>query len=111
TPVPGLDPLVARFEGPLVRYAARITGDVERARDVVQETFLALHRERQNGEAESAANGHLPAWLFTVCRRRALDVRRKEQRMLSMTAEQADAGLDHDEPSRQLEQRETAHQL
>ena len=115
TPVSGLDPLVARFEGPLVRYAARITGDVERARDVVQETFLALHRECANGDGISAANGHCPAWLFTVCRRRALDVRRKEQRMLTMTPSEADIYQADtclaDEPVGQLEQRETAGQL
>ena len=37
--------VVDRFEGPLVRYAKSITGDTERARDVVQEAFLRLHRE------------------------------------------------------------------
>ncbi len=31
-----------RHERPLVHYAARLIGDVERARDVVQETFLRL---------------------------------------------------------------------
>src|SRR4051812_21519400 len=111
TPGEALDPLVARFEGPLVRYAARITGDVERARDVVQETFLALHRETAGGGGISAANGHLPAWLFTVCRRRALDVRRKEHRMLTLTVEQAESFIASDEPSGQLEERETAIEL
>src|SRR5438309_1379765 len=31
-----------RFEQPLVSYAAKITRDVERARDVVQDAFLKL---------------------------------------------------------------------
>jgi len=83
-----LGDIVARFEGPLVRYAARITGDAERARDVVQETFLAWHQE-----STAAQNGHLPQWLFTVCRRKALDVRRKEQRMTLLSAEQAQVAL------------------
>lgn len=67
---------VARYEGPLVRYAARITGDLERARDVVQDTFLRLCEQDP-----AELNGRLAPWLYTVCRRRALDVRRKEQRM------------------------------
>ncbi len=67
---------VAAHQRPLTRYAERITGDLERARDVVQETFLRLCRE---DPAELQAR--LPAWLYTVCRRRALDVRRKEKRM------------------------------
>ncbi len=63
-------------EGPLVSYAARILGDVDRARDVVQETFLRLCRQ-DRGEVEE----HLAQWLFTVCRNRALDVRAKEKPM------------------------------
>jgi RNA polymerase sigma-70 factor (ECF subfamily) len=68
--------IVDRFEGPLVRYAAQITGDLERGRDVAQETFLRLCRE-----PAVAASDHLGQWLFTVCRRLAIDVRRKEKRM------------------------------
>jgi RNA polymerase sigma-70 factor (ECF subfamily) len=63
-------------EGPLVRYAASITGDVEQARDVVQDTFLRLC-----AQSPARLQGHVVEWLFTVCRHRALDVRRKESRM------------------------------
>ena len=68
-----------RYEGQLTRYAQRITGDAEHARDVVQETFLRLCRERK-----SQLDGHLAEWLFTVCRNKALDVRRKESRMTTL---------------------------
>lgn len=63
-------------EGPLIRYARQITGDLERGRDVVQDTFLKLC-----GESPARLDGHLREWLFTVCRNRARDVVRKEQRM------------------------------
>ena len=33
---------VRRFEAPLMLYASRIVGDVDAARDVVQDTFLRL---------------------------------------------------------------------
>ena len=33
-------------EGPLVRYAAQLTGDLDRARDVVQDTFRWMSRAR-----------------------------------------------------------------
>lgn len=72
--------ILVEFEGPLVRYAQRITGDLEAARDVVQETFLRLCRQDCD-EVE----GHLAQWLFTVCRNRALDVQRKERRMSTVT--------------------------
>jgi RNA polymerase sigma factor (sigma-70 family) len=68
--------VVERFEGSLVRYAAQVTGDLERGRDVAQETFLRLCHE-----PAVAASDHLGQWLFTVCRRLAIDVRRKEKRM------------------------------
>ncbi|HKQ49191.1 MAG TPA: sigma-70 family RNA polymerase sigma factor [Phycisphaerae bacterium] len=71
---------LARYEGPLVRYAARITGDPESARDVVQEAFGRLC-----GEDASDLNGRVGPWLFAVCRNRALDVRRKERRMTTAT--------------------------
>lgn len=69
-----------KFEGPLVRYAQRITGELELARDVVQETFLKLCRQDR-----TEVEGHLSQWLFTVCRNRALDVQRKERRMTTTT--------------------------
>lgn len=76
--------VVKRYEGLLVRYATQITGDQDRGRDVVQDTFLRLCRQDHR-----QLDGHLAEWLYTVCRNRALDVRRKEQRMKTMTAEQA----------------------
>src|SRR6185503_15488629 len=71
---------VERFESPLTRYATSLTGDVERARDVVQDTFARLC-----GQQPKQLNGRLAEWLFTVCRHRALDVRRKEDRMIALT--------------------------
>ena len=63
-----------QHQGRLIRFAARITGDLESARDVVQDTFLRLCREKPSDVAD-----HLAAWLFRVCRNRALDVRKKER--------------------------------
>ena len=86
---------VARYEGPLVLYARRIlSGDLGRARDVVQETFLKLCRA---GRGE-VADGRVAAWLYTVCRRAALDVRRKERRMTLISDETADrfSGMEAD---------------
>jgi len=68
--------VLARFQGPLIRYAQQLTGDLESGRDVVQDTFLKLCTED-----ETRVGDHLARWLYTVCRNRALDVRRKEGRM------------------------------
>ena len=58
-----------RYERPLVLHARRLTGDLEQARDAVQETFLRLVKERRD-----AVEPHLAEWLFTVCRNVALDI-------------------------------------
>jgi RNA polymerase sigma-70 factor (ECF subfamily) len=75
-----------RFERPLLRYACRFTGDLESARDVVQDTFLKLCEADRD-----RVDGHLAAWLYTVCRNRALDVRKKEGRMDPLAMETAEA--------------------
>ncbi|MDA7644894.1 sigma-70 family RNA polymerase sigma factor [bacterium] len=64
--------VVDRYQGPLIRVAFRITGNLEVAREVVQDTFLRLCRQEQR-----LVNGQLASWLFTVCRNRALDVLKK----------------------------------
>ena len=69
--------ILQRFEIPLLQYATRITGDRERARDVVQETFIKFQRNGSLDREDKAAT-----WLFTVCRNRALNVCRKERRMM-----------------------------
>jgi RNA polymerase sigma factor (sigma-70 family) len=74
--------ILLRFEGDLLRYARRIVGDEDHARDVVQETFLKLWRKDP-----AELDGHLVEWLYTVCRNQAVDVRRKEQRMQVLAEE------------------------
>ena len=65
------------YEARLIRYATWILGDLERAREVVQETFLRLCKE----ERPARIAGYLGQWLFTVCRNLAFDTRKKEARM------------------------------
>src|SRR5213595_4097590 len=74
--------LLRRFEIPLLQFATRITGDRERARDVVQETFIKFQRNGSLDREDKAAT-----WLFTVCRNRALNVCRKERRMMYLDEE------------------------
>jgi len=69
--------IVHRFEIPLFQYASRITGDRDQARDVVQETFVKFQRNGALRREDEPAT-----WLFTVCRNAALNVCRKERRMM-----------------------------
>jgi DNA-directed RNA polymerase specialized sigma24 family protein len=112
TPPPATDlrGLLDRYERPLIRYAQSIVGDLESARDVVQDTFIRYVRITA-GEVEAddsmhatpdipgdgqvatqapppaldASNTkHVEAWLFTVTRNRALDYIRKHSRIIAM---------------------------
>lgn len=65
-------------ESSLIHYARSILGgDEDRARDVVQDTLLKLYLADANRVGEN-----LKAWLYTVCRNRAFDVLRRENRMV-----------------------------
>ena len=79
-----LHDIVRQYEHPLVRYATRLLGDDHRACDVVQDTFLKLCREPR----EKMEN-HVRQWLFAVCRNRAMDVLKKENRMTTVSQQQA----------------------
>jgi len=96
--------ILQRFEIPLLQYAARITGDRERARDVVQETFIKFQR---NGAV--AREGEPATWLFTVCRNRALNVCRKERRMMYLDEETIASQEDRQPmPYQRIEEEEAA---
>ena len=95
---------VDRFERPLVLYATRLLGDAERARDVVQDTFLRLC-----AQPRADVEHRLAEWLFTVCRNRATDVLRKEGRMTRLSDDHLHVYPSHDAPpSDALERREEA---
>jgi RNA polymerase sigma factor (sigma-70 family) len=96
--------LMQRFEIPLLQFATRITGDRERARDVVQETFMKYQRNGVSSHEKEAAT-----WLFTVCRNGALNVCRKEKRMTYTGEELIEKAKDREPmPFEQLEQKEAS---
>jgi RNA polymerase sigma factor (sigma-70 family) len=64
-----------RYEKPLLRYAAWLLDERERARDVVQEVFLRLCEE-----SYERVGDHVAEWLFKVCRNLCLDIRESESR-------------------------------
>ena len=96
---PDLAALLNCYERPLVRYALSIVGDLESARDAVQETFIRLSRlipgtetpeetdalpDSRSQPLDFSNTKHVEAWLFTVCRHRAIDHQRKHSRIIPM---------------------------
>ena len=99
-----VEEILKRFEIPLLQYAVRITGDRERARDVVQETFVKFQR---NGAINR--DDEPTTWLFTVCRNAALNVCRKERRMMYLGEEAIESReAEQPMPFDRLEQKEAA---
>ena len=105
TPLQWIEPILDRYERPLLQYAASICGNAESARDIVQDTFIKLAK---HGEPEA---DHLAPWLFTVCRNRALDWRRKEDRLMPMNHEPQEAISELPGPAASLQNKEATERL
>jgi RNA polymerase sigma factor (sigma-70 family) len=65
---------IERYQAPLLRFASALVG-AGHADDVVQDTFLRLVSARREDVEEKLAG-----WLFTVCRNRALELKRSPAR-------------------------------
>lgn len=66
---------VDTHELPLLRYARRLLGDLDLARDAVQHAFVQLCEQRHDQLA-----GRVAPWLYRVCRNKALDHLRRAGR-------------------------------
>ena len=96
-----------RYEKPLIRFAQTYTKELEDARDVVQDVFLKLTQNLHLIDIERIA-----PWLFTTCRNRALDLYRKNRRIVSMDTEALELEADTVAgPAENLEASETSAAL
>lgn len=82
TPAPeagDLMAVVAHYQGPLLRYVGRMLGRSDsQGEDVVQETFVRLHRQVSTQGVDSVR--HLTTWLFQVAHNLTLDALRQRAR-------------------------------
>ena len=62
-----------KYAAAVYRASLRYTGRPEIAEEITSEAFLALYQHFQQVD-----DSQLPAWLFTVAKRRAIDVWRKQ---------------------------------
>jgi RNA polymerase sigma-70 factor (ECF subfamily) len=87
-----------KHESPLLRYARSIVGPAK-AEDVVQDVFLKLCSETRED-----VEGHLAAWLYRVCRNRAIELLRADRKHAEPLDDDA-AGPDSG-PARAFERKE-----
>ena len=82
------DTLFRRWSGPLLRYLDRMVRDASTAEELVQETFLRVHRARERYEPEA----RFSTWLYTIATRLALnELRRPHQQHPHRSTDDADA--------------------
>ncbi len=68
--------LVRRWEGPIQRLGARMTGDVHRGEDLAQETFARVFAKRKDYQP----SGKFSTWLWRIALNFCYDELRRRQR-------------------------------
>ncbi|MBK1990963.1 sigma-70 family RNA polymerase sigma factor [Sphaerospermopsis aphanizomenoides BCCUSP55] len=101
-----IEDALARYERPLISHARGITGDLESARDAVQDTFLRLSRQ----DVVSLAP-RLAPWLFLVCRNCALAHARRGVRVREEPLEETEASSGAPDPAAEAGLREDVGRL
>ena len=99
--------IVKEHEPCLLRYAGRLLGDVEAARDIVQEAFLRLIKYEEKKSLETIEN--IKAWLYRTTRNLCYDTFRSAKNRLEITleTEKIDRMADHaDTPDANLAKEE-----
>jgi RNA polymerase sigma-70 factor, ECF subfamily len=86
----GFSKLYERYKRRVFGFLMRMTGDREIAEDLVQETFLAALRNRQQFDRERS----FLSWIFGIAHKRTIDYFRhaRVEREHSETAEERSAG-------------------
>lgn len=95
-------PIMDEYEAPLLRYVSQLVWpDVESSQDIVQETFLRLHRLIEQGKGSTVKK--VNQWLFRVAHNMAMDVQRRRGRTHKV------AGRLHEDPVLNPETNQSQH--
>jgi RNA polymerase sigma-70 factor (ECF subfamily) len=91
---------------PLVHYVQRLVGNSETARDVVQDAFVKLCRQPPERLGTSVT-----AWLYKVCRNRAIDLIRKERHVSPIEPTTQIAATTQSDPAELAQRRDSARHI
>jgi len=94
--------IVDRYQLPIVRYLARLTGNNETARDLAQDTFLQAYKSILKTSSELS----LKAWLYKIATNNARQFHRRRRLVTFVPLEGraiADTGADHSPSERTVE--------
>jgi RNA polymerase sigma-70 factor (ECF subfamily) len=82
------DRLARRWTPKLVRYATRVLGRPELARDIVQETWIGVIRGLKRLDDPS----RFPAWIYSIAHRKCIDgirVNQRQRRLMESVEQQS----------------------
>ena len=88
--------LYRRWQGPIYRFALRMSGRMPVAEDVTQETFMTL---LAGGEGFDASRGSLTGYLFGIARHRVLHRLERERAYVPIEGEDRDGDARRDLPA------------
>lgn len=88
--------LVRRWEEPIQRLCARMTGDVHRAEDLSQEAFSRVFSRRRDFEP----SGKFSTWLWRIALNLCHDELRRRSRRSEVALDSDEAGFDPDSATR-----------
>jgi RNA polymerase sigma-70 factor (ECF subfamily) len=94
--------LYERYKHRLYAYCYRLLRDAPGAEDVLQETFLKIHR----GAHTVRESKHFRTWIFSIARNEALTHLRRTRHMEDLEGE-AETVWNEDDPLDELEESET----
>lgn len=97
---------IVRYEKPLLQHAEQIVRCIERAREIVQDTFMQLYKQEK-----ASVETHLAQWLFTVCRNFALKFIKKNNRYVPLEPDYKATFAEESSPSDVLGQNEMLDSL
>lgn len=86
-----LGELLRRYQRPLVGYLAGIVNDVERARDLAQESFFRVYRHAGGYKPTSS---RFTTWLYHIARNLARDELRSRRRRVQLCSASDERGLE-----------------
>jgi RNA polymerase sigma-70 factor (ECF subfamily) len=96
------DALIARHYGPVLNFAARMTGRPDLAADVAQQAFVAVYLQRSRYRRGASVR----AWLYAIVRRQCWRAVRSERRAALLGVNADAVAQDADDPGLAAEQGE-----
>lgn len=77
---PDFEALVKRYQKPLESFVHRYLPDSEERKDIVQETFIAVYKNKDKIDPSK----NLATYLFTIARNKSITYLRKNKRLVSL---------------------------